>query len=228
MKRINILILAMTLSVPAFSQARSSAPKSTSAPPATPKPAAVNVNVDLIKTIEDLKKKVEALETEIKKLQESSDFLSSSVYGSNSSNGLIQRLSAVEDRYLTVELDPASPKKFSRIDTTSGILYVVLEDTSPYLDGYKVKLKIGNPMYTTFQGITMNVTWGPKWDSSKKFVLAEYNKWKADQQKKEFTFTEILSSGAWSPIEIILPKTTPAQMGLVTILSIHADTASLR
>jgi outer membrane murein-binding lipoprotein Lpp len=52
----------------------------------------------------------------------------------------------------TVFLD-ATAKGFERIDTDTGSFFISVEDVQPYLDGYKLRLKIGNPSSATFNAV---------------------------------------------------------------------------
>ena len=78
------------------------------------------------------------------------------------------KLDNLASKYTIAELSPASPKKFIRIDSLSGFsLLVSLEDVTPYLDGYRVKLEIGNPTTAVYVGYKMTVEWGPFWSHQK-------------------------------------------------------------
>ncbi|MEW6408644.1 MAG: hypothetical protein AB1488_00830 [Nitrospirota bacterium] len=73
----------------------------------------------------------------------------------------------------SVVLDPSSLKHYERIDTSSGFFLISLEDVTPYLDGYKLILSIGNPSSATYAGFTLRVKWGKRYYDS-----GEYLKWK--------------------------------------------------
>ena len=186
-----------------------------------------NTSGDLANTIEELRKKIQVLENDLKELKESLAITDQSVYGTANSIGLNVRVTNIENRYSKVELDPSSPKKYQRIETDTGSLLISLEDTFPYLDGYKVKLLIGNPTNLTLVGFKMYVRWGPTWDRSKKFVAEEFAQYQSEQQEKEFSFTQTLLPSIWSPVEIILSKTSPSQMALITIASVSTSTIRL-
>ncbi|MGB9242640.1 MAG: hypothetical protein WCC03_04750 [Candidatus Acidiferrales bacterium] len=63
-----------------------------------------------------------------------------------------------------VELDPTTPHVYGRIDTSNGFFLVSVEETSPYLDGYRVVLNIGNPLSAEYSQFTVKAKWNKKYD----------------------------------------------------------------
>jgi outer membrane murein-binding lipoprotein Lpp len=59
------------------------------------------------------------------------------------------------------ELD-TSHGAYAPIDNLGGVgtFFIAFEDAQPYLDGYKVRLKIGNPSTATYEGFQLHLTWG--------------------------------------------------------------------
>lgn len=53
-----------------------------------------------------------------------------------------------------VAIDPDS-KSYEQLRTQFGALLVSTRSVTPYLDGYKVKVAIGNPYYITFSGFKL-------------------------------------------------------------------------
>lgn len=92
----------------------------------------------------------------------------------------VQLLELAQKSYRTADLDPSSLKKYQRIDTSSGFFLVALEDVMPYLDGYKLILSIGNPSSATYNGFTLKVKWGKRFENSE-----EYAKWEKLTAKHE-------------------------------------------
>ena len=82
---------------------------------------------------------------------------------------------------------------------------------SPYLDGQKVTLSIGNPSSATYSGFTLKVRWGmryPKYDANKAGeYLEQYRLAKKSTQETEIKLTNKLSSGKWNKVSFNL---TPA------------------
>lgn len=78
----------------------------------------------------------------------------------------------------------------TRLDTRSGIFLIGITDIKPYLDGYKITLKIGNISSATYEGINIHISMG-----SKDF--------------KDIALPTRLRAGAFSRAEIIYrPATT--------------------
>lgn len=76
---------------------------------------------------------------------------------------LYQRVSTLETRVSALEtdhsgdwvpIDPNSPS-YQQLGTTFGVLLVKTKSVTPYLDGYKVKVEIGNPYNMTFGGFQL-------------------------------------------------------------------------
>lgn len=132
------------------------------------------------------------------------------------------RVSALEDRNRTVSLDPATPRQYQRLDNDEAFFVVSLEDATPYLDGYKVIIRIGNLMSARYSGFSLQGTWGPRYDWDK-YTDESYKKWEAQKQSKEFSFTNALLPGTWNRVELTLPSTAATQLGFLEI-SIKTDT----
>ena len=70
-------------------------------------------------------------------------------------SALDQRVSALEDNNRKwVAIDPDS-QAYQQLQTPFGVLLVCTKSVTPYLDGYKVKVQIGNPYNITFKGFKL-------------------------------------------------------------------------
>jgi hypothetical protein len=163
------------------------------------------------------------------------------------------RLSEVEENldrldYTAVLLD-VTQKRFARIDSKSGSFFVAIDTVEPCLDGYKVKMKVGNPMGATFEGFSMRVTWGPAEpelhkveeppDSKDVKAAKEYNNKLRENtrkayfwvhnllRKKEFKFADTLRSGYWTPVEFIITPAKPEQIKYFSIDQFETPIVSL-
>lgn len=130
-----------------------------------------------------------------------------------------------QDQYRTINLDLSSPRKYQRIDASTGSFLVSVIEGVPYLEGYKLRLNIGNPSYATYAGFTLKAKWGPKYDYSA-YSVASYAKWEESLREKEFSFTDHLRPGVWNWVEVILADTKANELGFFQ-LSLEADTVSL-
>jgi hypothetical protein len=185
------------------------AKKPSAAPPPAPKISVSGKSAEA--EIADLRKQL----ADLKKTVEDNDV---NIWSS------IQR--QVEDIYKlqheTIELDPSSPGAFQRVDSRTGPLLVSLTNVEPYLDGFKVILKIGNPLAIEYKGFKMKANYSPRQRSGEKW-MDWYNKRKA----KEFSFSQSLYPGQWNIIELIFPDTKPDAFGWIS-LSLETDRISLK
>lgn len=120
---------------------------------------------------------------------------------------------SASERYQTAIFDPAD-KGYSRVDTSGGTFLVSVDDAKPFLDGYKLTLKIGNIQSIGYRGYTLKTSWGMKWDSSGK---QDYQQWRASLKTKEFKLTEHLAPGTWNRVELALAPAKAAEIGYVEI-----------
>lgn len=86
--------------------------------------------------------------------------------------------------------------------TKFGPFTVSTRGATPYLDGFKVKLRIGNLTNANFNGAKLKVAWGPP------FNAQNVEEWSNAQKTKEIDMTTQFRSGAFTDVEIAL---TPAK-----------------
>jgi len=111
------------------------------------------------------------------------------------------KVSALESGDATVSTEEEG---YDVAKTKFGPLTVSTRGAMPYLDGFKVKLRIGNLTNADFNGAKLNVAWGPPFDE-KNFNFEE---WSKNQKKKQIDLTTRFHSGAFTDVEITL---TPAK-----------------
>jgi len=111
------------------------------------------------------------------------------------------RVSALESGEATVS---TVEEGYDIAKTKFGPFTVSSRGATPYLDGFKVKLRIGNLTNAKFNGAKLNISWGPPYDSKK----IKYEEWKKNQKKQTFDLTNSFSPGTFNDIEIAL---TPAK-----------------
>ena len=129
-----------------------------------------------------------------------------------------------QDRAESVQLDPSS-RNFSRIDSDSSSFLVMVEDATPYLDGYRVKLKIGNPNDADFLNVKVKVRWSKSYDW-KKYNESTYASWQKAIHEKEITINERVKAGAWTPVSIDLTPCSADEMGYLEV-SLKSPTIAL-
>jgi len=110
---------------------------------------------------------------------------------------------------------------YATVKTEHGAFIVVCKEATPYLDGYKVKLAIGNITSASFSGAEITATWGAM-NPVERF-LDEHKK----EQKKTFNLTTIFPPGQYSDIEIVLTPAKPEEIKKIKV-SLLFNSISLR
>ena len=105
--------------------------------------------------------------------------------------------------------------------TSFGAFTISAKSVTPYLDGFKIKLRIGNLTTANFNGAKLSVTWGPPYDENKP---GEYIK---NQKKKEFSLTNQFVSGAFTDVEVVLTPAKPEDVKSI-LVGIQLDQLSLK
>ena len=130
----------------------------------------------------------------------------------------------------TVSLSPSEPKTFQRLDASpSGTFLVSLEDVTPYLEGFKVRLNIGNPSVATYVGFTLNVKGGRNDNALNNREIddkwqAAYDEWKASQWEKKFSFPGSLEPARWNVVEFVI---SPAKAQDIGYLEVGMETSAV-
>ena len=163
--------------------------------------------------------------TEMKKKIES---LTERVIALETANGGLQNrmmsIQFAQNANQSAVLDLAS-HQYQRVDSSTGIFLVSVQDAVPYLDGYKILLKIGNPQFATFSGFKLKVKWNRKFDYEQ-YTSDSFSQWNQAMRDREIPFVDELKPGAWNTVTLVLPSTTSSQLEYFMI-SIETDTVSL-
>lgn len=129
-----------------------------------------------------------------------------------------------QDRTDSVTLD-LTETTYQRLDTDNGFFLISSEQAVPYLNGYKIPLKIGNPLSVAFSGFKAKVRWAKAYDY-KQYTPESYEAWQKSIQEKEILFTDVVEKGTWNKVEMILSPATAEQLGFVT-LSLSTNTVRM-
>jgi hypothetical protein len=142
------------------------------------------------------------------------------------------RKSLVDLRLRTLKLEPntyielnLTSHDFVKLDTITGSSLVSVREVSPYLDGYRVVLNIGNLSFATYTGFKLRVNWNRSYDWDK-WTEASYEAWDKALREKEVSFTDSLKPGTWNKVELLLPSTKADELGYFK-LSMETETLSL-
>ena len=117
----------------------------------------------------------------------------------------------------TAAFDPQDNQAYQFVDAPTGRVLLVLEKVVPYLDGFTVHLRVGNPSTAAYIGFKGKVKWGKALDLNKK---GEYYK----LSEKEINVTERLPAGAWT---VVTFNVAPAKADEIRRLIIEPDFGQL-
>jgi hypothetical protein len=160
---------------------------------------------ELVAKVEGLEKANSALEERVTDLKGRLDWLEQ-----------MDKLNAVKRE--SAEFDPQENRAYESIDAPTGRVLLVLDKVEPYLDGFTVHLRVGNPSSAAYAGMKGKVKWGRALDFKKN---AEHNK----LAEKEINLTDTLAAGAWT---IVTFKIGPANADQVRRIIIEPQFNSVQ
>jgi len=140
---------------------------------------------------------------------------------SSQHTSLVKEVMFPDPKFTMVDL---RDKGFTWIDTSSGKLLIAFDDTVQFVDGYRIKFRLGNPSSATLSGIKVVFKYGVAAPSP---IGGDLDNWSKGLKTKELTFTESLQPGAWTKLEAVIAPAKTEELGYVS-LRIQADTAALR
>jgi hypothetical protein len=110
---------------------------------------------------------------------------------------LQSRLNDLQSGQVTVNTDE---KAYNIAQTKFGSFAVICKNVTPYLDGYKIVLEIGNLTSGTFQGATLVFEYGNNGNGSKTIEVSN-----------------IFLPGRYSNVEVILTPAKPEDIKTITV-----------
>lgn len=137
-------------------------------------------------------------------------------------------------------IDPVE-KGFGIATSRNGHFLIACDGATPYLDGYKISLRIGNVHSLTYNGFQLSCRYGPRYpelpriDPAASAVASaeaykrwadDCAKWQSSIKEKVVSFTEDLKPGIWNPVSFVLAPVTPGELGYIRI-GITTDQVSL-
>ena len=140
--------------------------------------------------------------------------------------GRLTFLEMSQNPFETAIIHP-SRREFQRIDTSSGFFLISCLDAKPFLQGYKVILKIGNPSSAIYNGFKIKAKWGRKFDYKKTSSGGpNYEDWKKSLREKETSYVNDLKPASWNRIELILSPAKSEELEHIE-LSLQTGVVSL-
>jgi hypothetical protein len=152
----------------------------------------------------ELAERLRTLETTVNQLQANFFKLSFRVYALESGDAMVS----------------TEQQGYGIAKTNYGTFTVSTNGVTPYLDGFKVKLRIGNLSTANFNGAKISVSWGPPYDEKN---AEEYLK---NQKKKEFSVTNYFPAGSFTDVQVALTPAKPAEVKTLSV-GIQFDQLSL-
>lgn len=89
--------------------------------------------------------------------------------------------------------------------TKYGPIIVSQRGLTEFLDGYKLKLAIGNTTSVTFSGATLNLEWGPPFDEK------DVSRWLEERKRKEIQLTDSFRPGTNTIVEVVISPAKPEE-----------------
>ena len=149
---------------------------------------ALSASAENAQQLEELKKRVSRLEVQRLLLE--------------------SRIESLESGVATVSTEEQG---YSIARTQFGPFTVSTRSATPYLDGYKIKLRFGNLTNADFSGAKLNLGWGPPIEGM------EHDAWKSAQKQREVSVTNQFRSGSFTDLEVILTPAKPEEVRSFTV-----------
>ena len=112
-------------------------------------------------------------------------------------------------------------KGYCVVETGLGKLVVMDAEATPYLDGFSIRFKVGNPLSINLHGLTLTTRWGPTLDfKSTNFSSAMFEAHERAQHTNTVKVTETFAPGTQTVIEL---KVTPADATTIKNLQIELE-----
>ena len=119
-----------------------------------------------------------------------------------------------------VMFDPQDDKGYQTIMGPAGAMLAVLEKVEPYVDGFTVHMKIGNPTSAGFSGIKGTIRWGRQFDDKKNDTFNQL-------AEKTIELKDFLPAGAWTIVKFNIGPAAPDQVRRI-VFAPQFDTIQLR
>ena len=113
-------------------------------------------------------------------------------------------------------LDPTA-KHYLKIDTDVLPLFIATKEFTPYLDGYKIKVQIGNPHYVAFTGFKVIASWHKSYQFTNNTTVTNLKEVEQSRRTNEFNLTDTLTAGTWTPIEFTIAPASVDEVRNVTV-----------
>lgn len=159
----------------------------------------VNSNRDLSKDIGEISKKIEDATKEINVLE------FNQALDSDQTSVLARSTAAIN----------TDDSGYGVVQTTFGPFVIIGKSATQYLDGYKVKISIGNLTGFTMHGAKIHVQWGGYFRDSDDIVKDKEKK--SVDKEKEFDIQDVFRPGSYATFDLFLTPATPDEVKQISV-----------
>jgi cell division protein FtsB len=130
------------------------------------------------------------------------------------------------EQYSKAIFNPLDTNKgFARLDTSTGMFFLILDKTEQFESGYKLFFRLGNPQNCVYSGCKVAVKWGQKYDRENKELSHE--DWEKSLKNNEVSIKEILIPGQWCSFDITFSPAKPEDIQYIE-LKVLAEQISMQ
>lgn len=170
-------------------------------------------------------KRLDELEKKMPSIEADQALLKATVDLHDSRLDLVESLQVRNSRPTSGVFSPAN-REFQVIHTDIGVFMVSLVDVTPYANGYKVRFHLGNPSYVDYEGVELELKWGPARPADG-FKTVSYADWQKRFKTGKQSITKRIRQGSWNPVEVTLIPATVEDIGHIEVTSISARSVFL-
>jgi hypothetical protein len=113
--------------------------------------------------------------------------------------------------------------KFTTVRTSNGtLLFVECDQAEPYLQGYRLHLHLGNPLYAKIYGVTLHIHYGPQSivlpnDVPISQWIAAWKSWQAAMHTMDISLPNELPAASWTPVVVTLSPCAAQDLHYVAV-----------
>jgi TolA-binding protein len=162
--------------------------------------------------IDSLRNEVDGLKQQLSTSQSNFDQLKSTV---DQLNNQLSQSSQNNDEHETADFDPVTDQGYQLLDIGIGRVMVVVQNITPFADGARVELLIGNPNAVTIDGLQGQITYGPS--LSKIQAGMSIDEWNKAQRTTPTQITNAILPGRWNEVLVTLPGVSTNELGRIRL-----------
>lgn len=116
-------------------------------------------------------------------------------------------------------------KGFARVDSNTGMFFLILDKTESSSNGYKLYFRLGNPQNCVYSNPKILIRWGEKYDRENKDTSME--EWEKSLKNSEIILSDPLLPGQWSSFDITISPAKSEDIQYVEV-KIQAEQISMQ